>query len=183
MIEVYPTEEQFKILKKGSASVTILILKYRGFYYRRRDQHYLNIVTPTLSALQVMKALKFSPNRVEVARDFSIDDADAVKQDFDKHFVQSWHRTRKTIQYGATTYSGQRRHRLIYVWYLKHEIFHLEARMRGKDKLRRLAIETVEDLAGFDFDAFWDSRLVFREVNIEALSRYFGDQRKARIFV
>jgi hypothetical protein len=50
---------------------------------------------------------------------------------------------------------------------LKAHSLHLEARLNGRKVLERAGITWVTDLLHFDFNDYWERKLVLRKVNLD----------------
>jgi hypothetical protein len=123
---------------------------------------------------------------VEVARDF-VDRTQDLYDDFKKYFVQPWRRN-APVHYKGTVYGAPRNATVNFVFYpkysyrLKAHSVHLEARLNGSKVLERAGITCVTDLLHFDFNDYWECKLVLRKVNLDRLSASVrGGPREARV--
>jgi hypothetical protein len=138
-----------------------------GWSYRR----YV-IVAPNQRALDFLATLAdetFYFNRLEPALGLLGQDFRTrwtLKRYFDKHFVQPWHNQQVKHYDNGGTVTGRRR--FWFDWYVgrpckvTHDpnCFKLEARLQGRDALRRHAgIKRNRDIASFDFVKFFQRKL------------------------
>jgi hypothetical protein len=112
------TEKQMQFLHQNAASVDV---RY-GRPLRNSDAALiLTVVNPNERALQFMAERRdFVVNYLEPALDLISQDEwskNRLRDLFDDHFVQLRHGRRETVHYGQATYTGQRHHRVRFVWY------------------------------------------------------------------
>jgi hypothetical protein len=117
---------------------------------------------------------------VELARD-SVDRTQDLYDDFKKYFVQPWRRN-APVHYKGTAYGAPRNATVNFVFYpkysdrLKAHSLHLEARLNGRKVLERAGITCVTDLLHFDFNDYWERKLVLRKA-----ASVRGGRREARV--
>ena len=92
------------------------------------------------------------------------------------------------MHYKGTVYGAPRNASINYVFYpkysdrLKSHSLHLEARLNGRKVLERAGITCVSDLLYFNFNDYWERKLVLRKVNLDRLSAsVHGGRREARV--
>ena len=136
--------------------------------------------------IKLLKAVGFNLFYVEVARDF-VDRTQDLYDDFKKYFVQP-RRRNAPVHYKGTAYGAPRNTTVNFVFYpkysdrLKAHSLHREARLNGRKVLERAGITCVTDLLHFDFNDYWERKLVLRKVNLDRLSASVrGGRREARV--
>ena len=138
---------------------------------RRRWYYYVNVVQPDRTCIKLLKRVGFAIFYVEIARDF-VDRTQDLYGDFKKYFVQPWRRN-APVHYKGTAYGAPRNATVNFVFYpkysdrLKAHSLHLEARLNGRKVLERAGITWVTDLLHFDFNDYWERKLVLRKVNLD----------------
>jgi hypothetical protein len=92
------------------------------------------------------------------------------------------------VHYKGTAYGAPRNATVNYVFYpkcsdrLQAHSLHLESRLNGRKVLERAGITCVTDLLHFDFNDYWERKLVLRKVNLDRLSAsVHGGRREARV--
>ena len=155
----------------------------------------MTFVLPNESALKLLANIDgVHVNYVEIARDLilsSEQEAQAVNQLFDEHFVQPWHGKRDTkISHDTITYSGQRKRGSYnhFAWYSDRPAkltgewpcFHIEGRYQGANAVRKAGVNHPHDLLMVDFAAYWRKHLRLYRVNRERLGRHYRNRRSGR---
>src|SRR5262249_30762933 len=104
--------------------------------------------------------------------------------EFKRYFVQPCRR-KAPVHYKRTVYGAPRNASINYVFYprysdrLKSHSLHLEAQLNGRKVLER--ITCMSDLLYFNFNDYWERKLVLRKVNLDRLSASVrGGRREAR---
>src|SRR5215469_8685582 len=91
---------------------------------------------------------------------------------FKRYFVQPWRRE-APVHYKGTVYGAPRNASINYVFYpkysdrLKSHSLYLEARLSGRKVLERAGITCVSDLLYFNFNDYWERKLVLRKVDLD----------------
>lgn len=92
------------------------------------------------------------------------------------------------MHYKGTVYGAPRNASINYVFYpkysdrLKSHSLYLEARLSGRKVLERAGITCVSDLLYFNFNDYWERKLVLRKVDLDRLSAsVHGGRREARV--
>lgn len=155
-------------------------LEYLGRYCEyvdvRKSRHprmySLTVVSPQKEALLYLQEIGWQVNCAEIALDLECNVEEMVEF-FDSHFVHKHHRSRKTVKVGDTTYTGQGKHAQKFCWYEKFGLFHVESRLRGRDRLNAIGISEASHMLRFDFEEYWASKLNFYAVDRSRLgARY-----------
>ncbi len=111
---------------------------------------------------------------------------------FKRCFVQLWNGKNESIEFDNGGMSTGRRWNGKYVTgYISKpspvtgeiDCLHIEYRICSTRAVRDIGIASIADLLAFDFRAFWQKHLVFRDVDIERLGRHslnkrFGTRRQ-----
>lgn len=152
-----PCKSQEALLHDNALSVDVRT----GHPIRGSDKRFIITLTvPKRPALELADACGWTPNYFETAIDIIVSEwaeALALHYFLDATFVQCWHGKQQLVRIGdlrehdpcATTYSGQRRANLRFVWYsdrpskiTNQPCLHLEARRQGVVACRRAGIST-----------------------------------------
>src|SRR6516165_8801172 len=140
----------------------------------RRWYYYVNVVQPDRTCIKLLKTVGLAIFYVEIARDFT-DRTQDLYDEFKRYFVQPWRRE-APVQYKGTVYGAPRNASINYVFYpkysdrLKSHSLHVEARLNGRKVLERAGITGVSDLLYFNFNDYWERKLVLRKVNLDRRS-------------
>ena len=175
-----PTETELRSLGEGARL-------NRGHPIRGFINQVLTVHVPDEHALQVLAKLPGAlVNYVEIARDTIVPDPEALHEFYNRHFVQPWHGTRKTV-IGTPTYTdGQQRRGRRFCWYSDRcskvtgevDCFHLEGRYQGAAAVRKLGIHHPRDLLDFDHAAYWAKNIQLYQVDFERLGRFYQNRRQ-----
>ena len=132
------------------------------------------------------------PREGEVALNWHVDDkhsARVLHRFCDQHLVHPWHGTQETYHDRATTYTAppHRSGRGFAVYSdlpskldSKSDCCHIEARYHGIGALRGIGISTAGDWLSFDQHAFWKKNLVFYEIDLSRLGRWYDNSRTGK---
>jgi hypothetical protein len=138
-------------------------------------QEAIVLQSPTRAALEIaaripsdcLLVVRLDPCRDHIQPDQQ--SADIYADYFQKHAIQRNVMT-ETLMVGNTTYSARQRGRTILVIYSTklckatgEYCVHIEIRIRGGAKLKRMGLGTIQQILDFDHNAFWEKHLVLIE--------------------
>jgi hypothetical protein len=166
----------------------------RGHPIRNSDAEFILPVTaPNRRGLELIAEQPgWIINYIEVARDIVVlaqSDAMAMRDEYDKYFVQPHHGKRELVSKGySTSTDARKRAGVIYVWYgdglmklpagrFGEPRFHFEGRHQGVAAVRGIGIHDKADILTFDFQAYFKRNLNFYEIDFERLGRFHRNRR------
>ncbi len=148
--------------------------------------HRLTITQPKDDLYHILR--NHAPTLGELSREFIVPDGliSARLVDFaDFHFVQRWHNGHVQHYEEHGTYSSYERRRGM--WFLNYarmskfepnaHCFKMEAKVAGAPTLRALGIHTMHDLATFDHAAFWQTNMLFCDIDYARFGRWHENKR------
>jgi hypothetical protein len=176
--------------------------------YSARFRQRLQLTQPSDLALQWLAERDDALiNRAEIALDWVFKyrtDSDEVWRFLHRHFVRRWHGIKQEIRVyrpkaqaapgdvgdetSGTRYDGGRRAPNRIAWYEEYHsritgelnCLHFEWRLNSLKAVRRVGIESGNDLIGFDHRQFWQSRLLLFTADQERLGRLITNRANGK---